>query len=99
MNPKTNQFEALSEVFKGMPEKQQSVFQEAMDRPQSEFAYEPVKLLRPNGEPVPKHWTVLAVGQKVVVENYTFEVAHIGEKHLLLEPVGPVLLGKEKESE
>jgi hypothetical protein len=49
-------------------------------------------LLRPDGTPVPKHWTVLTVDQHVVVEGYTFKVAHIGESHLLLEPVGPVVV-------
>ena len=48
-------------------------------------------LVRPDGTPVPKHWSTYQVGETVVVKDYTWRVAHIGEKHLLLEPVGLVL--------
>lgn len=49
-------------------------------------------LLRPDGSPVPAHWTVLAVDEKVEVKGYTFRVAYINETTLILEPVKiPVL--------
>lgn len=51
------------------------------------------KLLRPNGEPVPAHWTVLALGEQVVVKGYTFKVAYINETTLVLEPVKIPILG------
>lgn len=85
MNPNTNKFERL-EIYNETDEKRKA---------DSLVAVYP-DLLRPNGKPVPKHWTVLKVGQDVVVENYTFTVAHIGESHLLLEPKGPVLIGESK---
>lgn len=34
-------------------------------------------LLRPSGEPVPQHWSVLQEGEHVVVKDYTFRVAYI----------------------
>ena len=55
---------------------------------------DPTRLVRPNGEPVPKHWSVFKEGEELVVKNYTFRVAHIGEKHLLLEPVGIPAIGQ-----
>ena len=50
-------------------------------------------LLRPNGEPVPQHWTQFQIGECVVIKNYTFRVAYIGETAILFEPVGIPDLG------
>jgi len=47
-------------------------------------------LLRPDGTPVPKHWSVFVVDELVTIKDTTFRVAHIGEKHLLLEPLSAV---------
>ena len=52
------------------------------------------ELLRPNGEPVPKHWSVFTVGETVVIKDYTFKVAHLGEGHILLEPMAPVIVAE-----
>lgn len=95
MNPETNKFELLEEVEddKGLLKKYEE-FQKAMNNPSKEFAYK--KLLRPNGEPVPDHWTILRVNEKVLIKGYAFKVAHIGESHLLLEPAGPIVLEEEK---
>lgn len=51
----------------------------------------PGRLLRPDGSEVPSHWSVFQVGEQVVVKDYTFKVAYIGEGTLLLEPVAPVV--------
>ncbi len=51
------------------------------------------RLLRPNGEPVPAHWTVLTVGENVVVKGYTFKVAYINETTLVLEPLSTAVIG------
>lgn len=54
----------------------------------------PGKLVRPDGSDVPAHWTVLAVDERVIVKGYTFRVAFMNEKTLVLEPVGlPILAG------
>lgn len=60
-----------------------------------EILARPGQLLRPNGEPVPEHWSTYKVDEEVVVKGYRWRVAHIGERHLLLEPVGPVLINKD----
>jgi hypothetical protein len=53
------------------------------------------ELFRPNGELVPKHWTQFRVGEHVVIKDYTFKVAYIGETVILFEPVGmPEIDGK-----
>jgi hypothetical protein len=52
-------------------------------------------LLRPNGEPVPKHWLVLTMGELVTIKGQTFKVAYIGETAILLEPMKPIILGEE----
>jgi len=54
------------------------------------------RLLRPNGKPVPKHWSIFTTGENVIVKDYTFKVAHIGETYLVLEPVGPIIIGEVK---
>ena len=82
MNPNTNKFEELQPATK----EQMRQLRDLEDR--FKLMQAESQLVRPDGTPVPKHWTVLTVGQHVVVENYTFEVAHIGESHLLLTPVG-----------
>ena len=53
------------------------------------------RLVRPDGTPVPKHWTVFAQGELVAIKDYTFKVAYIGETSILFEPVGPVILKQE----
>lgn len=81
MNPDTNKFEELQPATKEQA-------RQLLDLENRFKLMQQSALVRPDGTPVPAHWTVLSVGQYVVVENYTFEVAHIGESHLLLTPVG-----------
>lgn len=83
MNPDTNQFEPLTEATEYQ--------RELLGRMTADVR--PGVLLRPNGEPVPAHWPVLREGEELVVKHYTFRVAHIGEKHLPLEPVGIPQIG------
>jgi hypothetical protein len=92
MNPKTNKFEELSFVKDDGLKKQ---FIDAMTKLPEKFVAR--KLLRPNGEPVPEHWSVFKENEKVVVKNYTFEVVRVGENYMVLEPVGPVSVGENKE--
>jgi len=54
------------------------------------------QLVRPDGSPVPAHWPVFRTNELVELKGYTFKVAHIGEHHLLLEPVGPLIVGEEE---
>jgi hypothetical protein len=89
MNPDTNRFE---ELITGEEK-------EALEKLKGEFdklgaieSMESAHLLRPNGEPVPKHWSVFKVGEDIVIKNYTFRVAYIGETSILFEPVGPVVV-------
>lgn len=83
MNPDTNKFEELREITK------ESNQLEKMYKEMS------VQLIRPNGEPVPQHWTQFQVGECVVIKNYTFKVAYIGETSILFEPVGIVEVSNE----
>ena len=88
MNPDTNEFEMLNRV---------DAVSDRMEELTAALVKAEGRLLRPNGEPVPSHWTVMQEGELVVIKGYTFKVAHIGEKHLLLEPHGPVIVGQTKE--
>lgn len=54
-------------------------------------------LLRPNGDPVPQHWTQFHVGECVVIKNYTFRVAYIGETAILFEPAGIPDFGEQRD--
>ena len=49
-------------------------------------------LFRPDGSKVPAHWTTFTLDERVVIKNYTFRVAYIGETAILFEPVGPVIV-------
>lgn len=83
MNPHTNKFEALTEAF--LEDEMKHAEIKHVDSLKDSLCS---ALVRPDGSPVPSSWTVLAVGELVDVKGYTFKVAHIGESHLLLEPVG-----------
>jgi hypothetical protein len=85
MNPDTNKLEALTTTTPEMA-KQLEALEEQAKAFQSE-------LVRPNGEPVPKHWAVFKQGEDVVVKDYTFKVAHMNESCIVLEPVGPYVVG------
>jgi len=103
MNPDTNEFEQLHEETDA--EKKLRLEREAevqsklgeLIREQNKadvvkYSPQPI-LVRPDGSPVPEGWDVFAIDEHVVIKNYTFKVAHIGEKHILFEPVGPVVIG------
>jgi hypothetical protein len=77
MNPNTNKFEKLVEMLGTTTEVEGTVG----------------RLVRPDGSEVPKHWSVFTVGEEVVIKNYTFRIAYIGESTLLLEPVGIPIIG------
>ena len=47
-------------------------------------------LVRENGEPVPKDWSVFTVGEELGVKGYRFRVKEIHPDGMTLEPVGPV---------
>lgn len=94
MNPETNKFEELTktrtkEEIDELYEQQRHLenMVQAMQDPAG-------ALYRPNGEPVPKHWSIFKDGEQVVLKDYTFKVAHIGESYMVLEPVGPVIVGE-----
>lgn len=87
MNPDTNRFENLKTI--------DDIKSELIERAKILEATNLGKLLRPNGEPVPDHWSVFKVDEEVVIKNYTFKVAYIGESTLLLEPVGVPIIGED----
>ena len=77
MNPETNKLEKLTNTNITEIENQIQKLQST--------------LLRPNGEPVPQHWTIFTQGQNVVVNNYTFKIAHMNESCIILEPISAIL--------
>ena len=83
MNPDTNKFEKLTISLKDAhPDKEVDLLQQAAGG----------VLFRPNGEPVPKHWSIFQIDEEVVIKDYTFRIAYINETTLILEPVNPVIL-------
>lgn len=83
MNPDTNRFEPLTDAAG-----------EKKPDPHEHPDKDPLALLRPDGSPVPSHWPVFAVGEMVVIKDYTFRVAYIGETAILFEPVGLPIVGE-----
>lgn len=53
------------------------------------------ELVRPDGTPVPKNWSIFKTGEKFDLNGYTFKLAHIGESYIVLEPVGIPVIGGE----
>lgn len=87
MNPETNKFEQLIDQFQ---EPENTTTLELLNH----IEQQQLSLLRPNGEPVPQHWTQFKIGEIVTIKNYSFRVAYIGETAILFEPVGPIVVGK-----
>jgi len=90
VNPGTNTIEQLESI-----EQASQFFKKAEKASGNKFVSKPM-LLRPDGSPVPEHWPVFREGEEVVLKNYTFKVGYMGEKCLLLEPLGIVEIGSEK---
>lgn len=80
MNPETNKFEILDRIV-----------EEDNKRIEKEFGM----LLRTNGKPIPKHWSIFKVNENYIINNYTFKCKYIGETSILFEPVGIVEVGNE----
>jgi len=101
MNPETNKFEHLrpdtnqNEDLGTEVQEHLARLQRMVQRLGQQDRIGP-RLLRPNGEPVPQHWTQFQIGECVVIKNYTFKVAYIGETEILFEPVGIPDIGKEE---
>jgi len=87
MNPDTNRFEQLTEQKVAEPSGADTlgVFHKMVQQTQ---------LIRPNGEPVPQHWTQFHLNEVVTIKNYSFRVAYVGETSILFEPVGIPVIGK-----
>lgn len=85
LNPETNKFEILTEGKPTIDQLEKAI--KAGDL--SVLPSTGLMLLRPDGSPVPKHWSVFKVGELVTIKNYTFRVAYIGESNILFEPVRP----------
>lgn len=88
MNPDTNRLESLT-----MDPKLKRALDQEVEGLKS--AIERQALVRPDGSPVPEHWSIFTVGECVAIKTHTFRVAYIGESTLLLEPIGPVLVGQD----
>lgn len=56
----------------------------------------PNHLIKPNGTPISHHLTNFRVDEQVVIKDYTYRVACVGDGYLVVEPVGPVILGQNK---
>lgn len=87
MNPDTNKLEALTTTTPETAKQLVALMKEQAEALRSE-------LVRPDGSPVPKHWTVFQQDETVVVKDYTFRVAHMNESCIVLEPVGPLVGSK-----
>jgi len=89
VNPKSNKFEQLRKA--DWAEQQEKMLSEQLRQitaAQEELVRGSHQLVRPNGEPVPKHWAVFTVGERVVLKDYTFEVVDISEDRILFKPMG-----------
>lgn len=100
MNPETNKFELLrpdtDQNEDPGPEdigRLQRMVQRLKESDKIGPRQTTTALLRPNGDPVPQHWTQFQIGEHVAIKDYTFRVAYIGETSILFEPVGIPDLG------
>jgi len=95
MNPETNKFEKLKQSKEAIELEHKfatMVKQDGMRLHNKE-------LLRPDGTPVPKHWSIFKVDENYIINNYTFKCKYIGETSILFEPVGPIIIGGQNDLE
>jgi hypothetical protein len=79
-----------------MEDKKLAILKPPIDKYSVEIVPPSISLLvKPNGSLIPEHWMMFKVGEIVTIKNYTFKVAYTNESTLLLEPTGPVLVGKD----
>jgi len=83
MNPEKNEFETLTEL-------EITCNRELQDRENQLADLIKSKLVRPNGEPVPEHWSVFTVDELYEINGYTFRCKYIGKTSILFEPVSPI---------
>jgi len=76
LNPESNKFE-----------KARQITQEEFDKLSDQLSDMHSQLVKIDGSPIPKHWTVFKVGELITIKDYTFKVAYIGESNILFEPV------------
>lgn len=97
MNPDTNKFEPLAEKASDeqLKNRHERRKEEALQRKLGKLTR--AQLVRPDGSPVPDHWSIFTVGEEVAIKNYTFKIVYIGETSILFEPVGPVIVGERTE--
>lgn len=76
MNPEKNEFEPLTIA---------KCFEQSKLTPEMLRS----KLVRPNGEPVPEHWSIFTVDELYEINGYTFRCKYIGKTSILFEPVSP----------
>jgi len=96
MNPETNRFEELTALEQTVRQQENRELRNKLEALTADTLKSKLeaKLFRPDGTPVPEHWTVFRVGEILTIKNYNFKVAYIGETSILFEPVGPVLVGQ-----
>lgn len=82
MNPETGRLEALRSATAIGEESKELA---ALEAKLSGMA----GLLRPDGSPVPKHWSVFTVDELVEIKGATFKIVYLGETNVLLETVKP----------
>jgi hypothetical protein len=82
MNPNTNKFEKVSSDEDTY--NQEEANKELLKILKSEQR----KFKRADGSPVPEHWPVFELGEHIVIKDYTFKVAYVGETSILFEPIG-----------
>lgn len=83
INPENNRIEPCVET------------DEALAKKLADLSGVYANIVKANGEPVPKHWTTLTVGELVVVKDYTFRVSYMNDASVTLEPVSPASAIKE----
>lgn len=95
MNPDSNEFEKLQRPEWAVEQEKilsEQLRQVTADR--DELLQDPQQLLRPDGSPVPKHWSVFTVGEHVVIKDYTFEVVDVSKDRILFKPIGLPIVGE-----
>ncbi len=82
LNEQTNKFEKVEPVM-AFPNESKLV------EKLSNLKSVNIDFVKPDGSPIPIAAKIFKEGELVVIKDYTFRVAYIGESNILFEPVRP----------
>ena len=103
INPDINMIEMLKEAIDSDGKVRKEMELKILDIPPRSlpdgFVYQDANtgnLVRHDGRPIPKHWSIFREDELVIIKDYTFKVVYINESSITFEPISPLITNDNK---